>query len=120
MNLFWLKNKNNIGFDSKSLLFDPQLNIQEKSTCYQIEIELKGVKREDFEIFFDDGYLLIQEESTIGPYQLQSTTDPFCQAIPMPPDIDIDNVNVELNDGILLIEIKKLKNVLILRKSFIE
>jgi HSP20 family protein len=83
-----------------------------------LEAELPGVKKEDLEINIKDDYLVIKgekksfnEEKKKGQLiKVERSFGSFYRTIALPSDIDKEQVNAELKDGLLHIEIKKSAN----------
>lgn len=95
----------------------PRMNIQENADSYHIEAELPGVKKEDVEITLKDDNLIIHgekksfnEEIKNQYRRIERTNGTFYRSVALPRDFDKDKITSELKDGILKVDIMKLKN----------
>lgn len=95
----------------------PRMNIQEGDNNYLVEAELPGIKKEEIEIKLKDNYLIIKGEKKQMTDEVKKTyrrieraNGTFYRSVFLPHDIDRNKVNAELKDGILKIEIGRLKN----------
>lgn len=98
--------------------FVPRLNFQETPEGYHLEADLPGVTKEDVEIMIKGDFLVIRGEKKMltsdqaGQFHRKERLNGgFYRAIPMPKDIDKDQINAELRDGVLLVNIKKTENI---------
>lgn len=101
----------------KSLV--PRINMQETENGYHLEADLPGVNKDDVEIVVKANFLVIRgnkkvrdDEREAQYHQRERLNGPFYRAVPMPKDIDKDQINAELRDGVLQIDIKKSENIL--------
>lgn len=106
-------------FESKLTTNYPRLNIQELSDEYKIEIELPGIKKEDVNLKLKDDYLIIsgnkyvmKEEEKNKYRRIERRSGAFYRAISVPRDADKDRVSAKLENGILTINLNRLKGQL--------
>lgn len=100
-------------FDS-GVSFSPVVNIEETKDGYHVEAEIPGVQKEDVEVSVKDDYLVIKgekksfdEEKRDQYHRVERSHGSFYRTIELPSDIDKENINAELKDGVLNIDIKK-------------
>ncbi len=101
-------------YDASGAAFSPMVNIEETENSYHVEAELPGVKKEDVDVSLKDDYLIIKgekksfsEEKKDQYRRIERSHGNFYRTIALPSDINKDEVNAELKDGLLLIDIKK-------------
>lgn len=111
-------------YDSSASSFSPMVNIEETADSYHVEAELPGVKKEDVEVSLKEDYLIIQgekksfnEEKKDQYRRIERSHGNFYRTIALPGDINKDEVNAELKDGLLQIDIKKTKTEVIAAKK---
>lgn len=104
--------------------FVPKLNIQENEENYHFEADLPGVSKDDVEVFVKDDFLVIRGDKKMlnaeheGQYHRRERMNgAFYRAVPMPKDIDINQINAELKDGVLIVDIKKSDDIRHLEKK---
>ena len=102
-------------YNSDLAPFDPRVNMQENLDSYSFELELPFAKKDDFDISLEEDYLLIKENDKKDnrdlKYQdrtLEQSDSVFCRAIPIPFDVDRDNIRIDFKDGILYVIMRKL------------
>ncbi len=90
------------------------LNILESKEGYHIEAELPGVKKEEVDISMKGDYLVIKgekksfnEEKKDQYHRIERSHGSFYRAVQMPKDVDHENINAELRDGVLKIDVMK-------------
>lgn len=90
------------------------LNIQESKEGYHIEAELPGVKKEEINISMKGDYLVIKgeknsfnEEKKDQYHRIERSHGSFYRAVQMPKDVNHENINAELKDGVLKIDVMK-------------
>lgn len=112
--------------DAGLTAYKPRMNIKETKDGYQIEAEVPGVKKENIELVLKDDYLIISgekkaitEEEKDQYRRIERSMGAFYRKISMPRDIDKEKMSAELSDGILKIDIKKMKGVEHLEKKII-
>lgn len=105
-------------YEGSATSFSPLVNIDESKDAYHVEAELPGVKKEDVDISIKDEYLVIKgekksfhEEKKDQYHRVERSHGSFYRTIALPSDINKDQINAELKDGVLMIDIKKLANV---------
>jgi len=96
--------------------FQPSVNTREAKEAYHIEVDLPGIKKEDVDINIDNNVLTISGERKTKDevkeenyYKLESSYGSFQRSFTLPEKVDIENIKASSQDGILEIEIPKLK-----------
>lgn len=96
----------------------PQMNVIETSDDYKLEFSVPGLKKEDLSISVDaDDNLVVQmvsqtkSESKDDKHYLRRefSTMQFRRALTLPTDVNRDEINAKVENGILEIELPKVK-----------
>ncbi len=79
-----------------------------------VKVELPGVKKEDVDISVRDNYLVIRaekkeeyEENREQVHVSERVYGKFERVIPLPADVDVDNVKAKFENGVLEIRFPK-------------
>lgn len=109
-------------------LYEPLRNIGQRVTdwvaprsdasavedCYEINVELPGVKTEDVDVSIEDNSLVVRGEKRFEHEETGRTYffsereyGAFQRTFRLPPDADCGNIDAEFKDGILHLKIKK-------------
>jgi HSP20 family protein len=95
-------------------LWSPQIDVQRRDDAWVLKADLPGVSKEDLKIDIDDNALVIsgqrQEEHEEGGkdqgYQLyERSYGTFYRAIPLPQDVNADDIQAEMRDGVLKVTV---------------
>ena len=95
-------------------LWSPQIDVQRRDDALVLKADLPGVSKEDLKIDIDDNTLVIsgqrQEEHEEGGkdqgYQLyERSYGTFYRAIPLPQDVNADDIQAEMRDGVLKVTV---------------
>jgi HSP20 family protein len=95
-------------------LWSPQIDVQRRDDALVLKADLPGVSKEDLKIDIDDNALVIsgqrQEEHEEGGkeqgYQLyERSYGSFYRAIPLPQDVNPDDIQAEMRDGVLKVTV---------------
>ncbi len=100
----------------------PAINVIEVEDSYRVEVAAPGMSKEDFKIRVNDENNLIislekreekgEEERKDEKYlRREFSYTKFEQALFLPEDIDLDNINASMNSGVLKVSLPKLKNI---------
>lgn len=91
------------------------VEMYETSTELVVKIELPGVKKENVDVSIRDNYLIIraekkqeQEENKKHVHVVERIFGKFERVIPLPTDVDVENVKATFKDGILEIRFPKI------------
>jgi HSP20 family protein len=95
---------------------DPVIDVREREDEIVIEGEIPGVNRDDFNVVFDRGQLIIEgykREPKYGYCQgfhrMERQFGFFRRIIDLPASVQTSGVRAELTDGILVIRLPKVK-----------
>ena len=100
-------------FDTPTL-WSPQIDVQRRDDCLVVRADLPGVRKEDLKIDIEDNALVLsgqrQEEHEEGGqnegYQLyERSYGSFYRSIPLPQDVNPDDVKAEMRDGVLKVTV---------------
>ncbi len=80
----------------------PVYDLIDKDDHYEIIVEMAGAKKDDVDIQLKDGALYIKAETPYKKYKV---------SVPIPSDAQADDIKAKLNNGILIIKLKKKKGV---------
>ena len=118
----WLPTLFNDFFDNnwmeKANATAPAINVMEGEKDYKVEVAAPGMTKEDFHIHLsDDNELVIEmekkneskEEEKNGRKYLRRefSYTKFQQAFVLPEDVEKENINASVNDGVLTIDLPK-------------
>ena len=97
----------------------PAINVIEDDKDYKVEVAAPGMNKEDFKInFTDDNYLVLtmekknesKDEDKKRKYlRREFSYHKFEQSLALPEDVNKDEIKAAVNDGILTIDIPKMK-----------
>lgn len=90
----------------------PAVDIEETDEAFLVEAELPGVKRDDVTVELRDNELTIhgeiKERERTGVLRRQTRrTGQFDYRVVLPGDVDADNVEANLQEGILRVTVRK-------------
>jgi HSP20 family protein len=92
------------------------VNIKETEKEYQFNVSVPGFKKDDIDIEINNDTLTISSEVSKSNKSDDSNftyrefyKSSFKRSFKVPDDVDIDNIDANMEDGILNIKIKKLK-----------
>jgi HSP20 family protein len=96
--------------------FIPRFDIEETEEAWIVEAELPGVRRKDVDVEVRDGELLItgeiKERERVGVLRHRTRrTGKFEIRVALPNDVDPDQVDARLENGVMLVEIPKPERV---------
>ncbi len=94
--------------DSRDGFFMPRVNVSQSANEITVSAELPGVNEKDVEVSIDRGMLMIsgekkeeQEEKGRNYYYMEQSTGSFHREIPMPEEVDPENVKASFKKGLL-------------------
>ena len=98
--------------------FAPASDASAKDDCYEINVELPGVKAEDVDITIKDNSLIVmghkhseREEKGRSYFFSERQFGAFQRTFRLPPDFDEDNINASFDDGVLHLSVGKQKMI---------
>lgn len=97
--------------------FVPELNVYETDKEFELTVALPGMKKEDFEISYENGALTISgerkmehEENGRRYHRIESRFGRFSRSMPLPSDvINEDNITAKYENGVLYVTVPKVK-----------
>jgi len=91
-----------------------KVNITENETSYGISLEVPGFSKEDISIDLNNDIITISshiEKVNENYIKKEFTKDSFERSFYLPEDIDVDNIDATMENGILSISLNKIKDV---------
>jgi len=101
-------------FETPTHSWAPALDVHEDKDTYRVRVELPGLKREDIEVSFHEGSLVISGERKVE--NLEEGTEvhrqerfygKFSRALTLPTAVAADKVQAGYKDGILTVTLPK-------------
>lgn len=97
--------------------FVPELNVYETDKTFEVSVALPGMRKEDFNISYENGVLTIggerkfeHEENGRKYHRVESRFGQFERSLPLPREvIDEEKIEAGYENGILTITIPKIK-----------
>ena len=90
------------------------LEVYETDNELIVKAELPGVRKEDVEVVVRENYLIIRaekkeehKEEKRNVYLSERIYGKVERVIPLPPDVDVENIKASFKDGVLEIRIPK-------------
>jgi HSP20 family protein len=94
--------------------FAPSAEAAQTEQCYEIDLELPGVKPEDIEVSLQDGTLTVKgekrfqrEETGRSYFFSEREYGAFMRSFRLPADVDAVEVKADFRDGVLCIQVPK-------------
>jgi len=98
--------------------FMPAVNLSETDKEYHVTAELPGMDEKDIELTLNRDALVIRgekkqetEDKGKGYYRMERSYGTFHRSIPLPQEIDAEQVNASFNKGVLTITLPKLPEI---------
>ena len=92
----------------------PLVDISEDEKCYNINVELPDMKREDIKVSVENGILTItgerireKEEQNRKYHRVERAYGTFVRNFTLPQNVDASKVNANYRDGVLHVTIEK-------------
>lgn len=121
----WQKEMNNLfdrfgrdlgSFDTDLAGFSPKVEIKEKNKHYTVCAEVPGMKESDINVTLEDNCLILQGERKSeskkeeeGFYSSEFSYGSFYRSIPLDEEVNPDTVKASYKDGLLTIDLDKVK-----------
>lgn len=103
-------------FEGDSGDFSPKIELQEKDKGYVVCAEVPGIKENDINVTLQDNNLILEGERKSeskteeeGFYRSEFSYGSFYRSIPLENEVNPDSVKASYKDGILTIEMNKVK-----------
>jgi len=94
----------------------PSVDVAEKDGGYQLRAELPGMSKDDIEVVFDDGELVLRgerkwsdEDKRENYHRVESRYGRFERRFALPEEVKSEDVRAEYKDGILNILLPKVE-----------
>jgi len=105
----------------------PELDIAETESAYQLAVDLPGVEPGNIELSADEDLLVLRAERQehkqddgVRFHRIERRASRFERTLTLPGDADTDNISAEYNNGVLQINVPRLKDVASTRGRRIE
>ena len=100
------------GFGGRLDRWAPSADVEEAEDAYMIEIELPGVPRDDVDVQLVDRVLTVsgevkEKERTGILHRRTRRVGRFHYAVTLPAEVDAENVDARLHDGVLAVRVPK-------------
>lgn len=121
----WQKEMNNLfdrfgrdlgTFDVDLSGFSPKVEIKEKDKQFIVSAEVPGIKENDISVTLRDNNLILEGERKTeskkegeGYFSSEFSYGSFYRSIPLDEDVNPDSVKASYKDGILTVELEKVK-----------
>jgi len=97
--------------------YAPNLEVSDDDKALRVTAELPGMSKDDVRLQIDDNLLIIsgekkneEDKKDDGVFRMERYYGYFQRAIPLPEDIDKENVDAEFKKGVLTVRIPKLES----------
>ncbi|KAI8384888.1 HSP20-like chaperone [Radiomyces spectabilis] len=98
----------------RSSTLSPPVDVYETDKSWVVHAELPGVKKENIQIDLSEGKLTLKAETKQSEEWTSNNTryqerrfGTFSRTVPLPDNVDRDNVRAKFNDGVLEIDLPK-------------
>jgi len=97
--------------------YAPSVEVSDDDKAIKVTAELPGMSKQDVKLQIDDGMLVIsgekkneEEKKDDGVFRTERYYGYFQRAIPLPEDVDKENVDAEFKQGVLTVRVPKLES----------
>ncbi len=103
---------------TQSHAWSPPTDLIETATAYVVRIEVAGMRQQDFEVTFQDGYVVVRGIRVDSPerrafHQMEIRFGEFSTAVSIPGPVNVDKIEADYEDGFLVIVLPKAASNLI-------
>lgn len=103
-----------IGEEAFGTAWNPKIDIYENADSMVLEAELPGMKREDFELSFEDNVLTLKGERKFEKkteeenyHRIERAYGEFSRSFTLPHTVTVEDAKAEFSNGILKVTLKK-------------
>jgi HSP20 family protein len=103
--------------DQNKQMMVPLVNIAESDTKYKISAEMPGINEKDIDLTIADGKIIIKaekkneiEDKKDQYYKAERSYGMYQRIFSLPEYVDADKIQAKFENGVLNIEIPKIKN----------
>jgi HSP20 family protein len=96
--------------------FVPSADVIEREKEYVIKLDLPEVRKEDVQVLFDDGVLMIKGERKVEREKKEETVHRtercfgvFERSFALPGDVDPKGIHAECREGVLLVNLPRVQ-----------
>jgi len=101
---------------SRSLLYEPDLDIQEDAKGYTVKMDVPGMEKDKISVEVNENSITISGERNVekeesndrGLYQMERSFGAFHRTIPLPGDVKTEEVMAQYDKGVLTIRLPKI------------
>lgn len=94
--------------------WSPNVDVVEQNGNYELRAELPGLKKQDIEVLFDDGELILRgerkwedEDKKENYHRVERRYGKFERRFALPEEVKADEVKAEYRDGVLSVVLPK-------------
>ena len=98
----------------KPTIWSPLVEVGETTEEFKVKVDLPGVKKEDVDLSFSNGTLIIKgerkdetEEKDANFFKKELFYGSFKRQLSLPEDIDLENISASYDHGVLNIKLPK-------------
>jgi len=98
--------------------FWPAVNVAESDNEYRVTVELPGLDQNDIDLHLSNDSLTIKgekkeqhEDKGSNYYRMERSYGTFHRTIPLPQEVDHDNVSATFKNGVLAVTLPKLPEI---------
>jgi len=102
------------GEEAFGTAWNPKIDIFENADSMVLEAELPGMKREDFELSFENNVLTLKGErkfekrdETDNYHRVERAYGEFSRSFTLPHTVTVENAKAEFENGMLTVTLKK-------------
>lgn len=103
-----------VAWQVSSGIWSPPTDVYETEAEYVVRVEIAGMREDDFEVSFEDGFLLIRGVRSDFPerrayHQMEIRFGKFSTTVALPGPVDLESSEAGYKDGFLMVVLPKAK-----------
>lgn len=104
-----------VGKFERKVHFSPRVDVVEKENRFELQVSLPGMKKHEVSVELNDDMLTIsgerkmQKEENDKYHTVESFYGRFQRSFSLPENVDLQNIEAEMNDGILKVTLHKVE-----------